>query len=102
MQALFNRLLSKYGTAIEVERYGEYTGFLYPVRKTKNPPDYAPRGMVPPEEYEFLLPAVCQLRDGETLISRNMHYRVVRTEPVIYRDSILYYWGTCTCEGSGS
>ncbi len=99
MHRLFSTLLQKYGTAIEVMHIGTFRGFLFPMRKSSNPPSYAHLGMVPAEEFEFFMEAGSQLRDGETLIVNGEFYRVVRTEPMLYQDSTLYYWGTCKPEG---
>lgn len=104
MEELIGRIISKYGTAMEVRKDGRWVAiraFLQPVTtkaKQNMQKEVSPLGEIPGGQYVFIGPADA-VAENDTLRLAGEKYLVRRLDRVYYGDRAVYSWGLCSRKG---
>lgn len=104
MEELIGRIISKYGTPMEVQKDGKWAtfrAFLQPFTtkaKQNMLKEVSPLGEIPGGQYVFIGP-VDAVAEGDTLRLKGEKYLVRRLDKVYYTDQAVYCWGLCSRKG---
>ncbi len=105
MKNMVDKIMRTYGTPLTLYRNGEkigLRGFLQPngSRSWQNTEiNVVPLGIIPNGQYLYIGPVTPAAEEGDVLIMDNRIYELRQSEPVMYRDQLIYRWGLCVEKG---
>ena len=101
MTCTMDKIFTRYGSLMTRHRGPEemqFRGFLQPFRSKSQLhtyPKFTPLGQRGAGPYVLLAPATAELEQEDTVSVADRQYTLKRIEPIMAKDTVVYYWGLC-------